>query len=50
MRPFLTDLKGYTKCCLAIFRQLYQKVTAQIPIQNTTSILYKIKRITYYPR
>jgi hypothetical protein len=27
----LTDFRGCTKCWLAIFHQLFQKVTAQIP-------------------
>jgi hypothetical protein len=29
--PILTDFTGCTKCCLAIFHQLFQKVTAEIP-------------------
>jgi hypothetical protein len=34
-RPILIDVKGCTKCCLAIFHQLFQKVTAQIPSNFT---------------
>jgi hypothetical protein len=34
-RPLLTESQGCTKCCLAIFHQLFQKVTVQIPSNFT---------------
>jgi hypothetical protein len=37
-RPLLADFKRCTKCCLAMFHQLFQKVTAQIPSKFRSNV------------